>query len=159
MSGRPRIKVYEYDFKGRYLGYYESMAEARKNHYPSDIAIRPMFLKKELGVEYQITPNDTILFKQRVYRDDVVYIVKIENSKLCNICAYKDEPVEMLNIKNEVIAVFPNCNVATIILPDLSHKIYHDINHKRVKRHETYDFYFRKKLVKNGKEKKNFSDR
>jgi hypothetical protein len=149
MSGRAKIKVYEYNFEGKYLQSYDNIQEARKHYYPNDlIASRPMFLKKELGVEYHLTPKDTILFKERVHRDNVRFIIKIHNSEFCNLGVNTGPPVEMVSIKGEVLATFPNAYVAEVIFPDIAHKILRDTKTTKVKRYTNYDYYFRNKVTK-----------
>jgi len=143
MSGRPKIKVYEYDVEGHYLRDYDNINEVRRHYYPDDLGARPIFVKQELGFEYHITALDTILFKERPGRDIAKFIIKIHNSEYCNILN-TGLPIEMVSIKEEVLATFPNITTAAVILPGLSHKIYRDpLLKKRTKKFGRHDFYFR----------------
>ena len=139
MSGRPRHEIYEYSFEGKYLGNYSSIAEARRKFYPEDIGTRPMFVKRVLNHEYEITPENTILFKERVYRDDIVFLVKIVHCKYCNYNknVHSDKPVQVYNIKGELLAEFANITIAQLMMPHIpAGTVYSQVcTSKGVKRH------------------------
>lgn len=122
MSGRPKQKVYEYTHEGVYLRAYDSISEARQKNYPLDKAPRPMFLSNELGHECHIM-EDTILFKERVYRDDVAFICAILKSEFCNMNKSKPGKVQVFNIKGELLAEFENMNLAIKMMPHINQTV------------------------------------
>lgn len=144
-SGKSAITIYEYDLEGVYIRRYSSIAELRKKYYPDDNGNRPLFIKNIKGVDYEIFYN-TICFKQRVFRDDVVYYVKMINSKLCNLRNPKDDrPVEMFNIKGEKIAEFINSSAAFALVGEetLGSNFYTSLKRGNYsKKRFQKDFYF-----------------
>ena len=117
-AGRLPMKVFEYTLQGKYLKSYDSIADYRREHYSEDIGIRPLFINTVDGIEYNIT-EESIAFKQRVYRDTIVYYVKIINSKFCNFNSTNDRKVEVLNLKGEILGEFVNANVAKHVLENI----------------------------------------
>lgn len=124
MSGRPAQKIYEYNFSGEYLRSYNSIQEARQKYYSDDTGQRPIFVKKELGEEYHITFEDTILLKNRIGRDNIKYLLNVVQSEYYNLSTPEDRPIQVFNIMGELLAEFPSAYIATKMMPHLSHLIY-----------------------------------
>ena len=121
MSGRPPLKVYEYDSKGCFIRQHETLADARKYHYPNDKGLRPLFGGKKnviFGFKVHITPSNTILIVGSPGKSKVYLMYRIYKSNLCNISEskFKDKPIVMYNLKDEVIAEFANVKIAKEIL-------------------------------------------
>ena len=60
MSGKPPIKIYEYDNKGCFIRQFETLADARKHHYSDDKGLRPLFAGKKsisFGFKIHVTPS------------------------------------------------------------------------------------------------------
>jgi len=151
--GRASKKVYEYDFEGKYLRKYESISEFRQKYYSEIKGKMPLFTKQIEGCQYQIT-HDTIAYTERVIREKTLFILKVHNSKLCNLSNTKQskQPVEMLNLKNEVIAEFASARVAELLLKYSFSKatIYSQLTgrvHEGTKGIMN-DYYFRYKQIK-----------
>jgi len=110
--GRERIKVYQYDHNGKYIRSYETIAEARDDHYADVNGVYPMFRD---NATYHLLPNNTILFKERTYRDQVVRTLR----RIANPLVIKNDkdikPFVVYNIDNEPIATFVNINTAVIL--------------------------------------------
>lgn len=116
MSGRLKQKVYEYDLKGKFIRDYESVNDYRKLYFPNDSinSKRPIFNYTELDIKYNIY-DDTIIFLTRPGRKTIQLIVAIDNSKYCN--TIKGKPVEVLNLKDEIVAEFANRDVLLKMMP------------------------------------------
>lgn len=154
MSGRPNQKVFEYTTEGVYIRSYESISEYREERYPDDIGKRPIFVHKIEGLDFHFTKDDTILLKERPGREKIVFIYKIWTSKLCNFNKSKEDgkPIQMFNLKNELIAEFASTKVAKVLLsPDISYNTL--MGHLRKRKGEktfalVSDYYFKYKEIK-----------
>jgi hypothetical protein len=118
MSGRIKQKVHEYDLTGKFIRSYESISDYRKLYYPTDSkdSKRPIFNHVEFNEKYNIYDH-TIIFLNRPGKKLIQLIVAVHNSKYCN--TVKSKPVEVLNLKNEVIAEFANRDVLLKLMPDV----------------------------------------
>lgn len=118
-AGRAPIKVYEYTMEGKYVGQYDCINDYRNKYYPEDTGKRPLFVNRVENIDYDLSPNNTIVFKQRVYRDHIKFYLKIINSLYCNFNKTDTRKVELYNLKGEVLAEFKNLNVAKHLLGHL----------------------------------------
>ena len=121
MPGLEKIKIYEYNKKGKFIQEFNSMAAFRASHYPT-ILSKPIFLKSYKGIKYQLTPNDTLAFQERPGREFTVLLYKITKSKYCNLnkSNIDGKPVQVLNLKQEVLAEFKSIVVASLLIPSIS---------------------------------------
>ena len=71
MSGRNKIAVYQYDRNGKFIEKYDSLAVVRGKYYGNYIGKFPIFGRIK---DYHLLPDGTILFKERIYRDNVITI-------------------------------------------------------------------------------------
>lgn len=126
MSGREKIKVYQYDREGKFLASYQSLAEVRATYYSEVKGKLPLFRNE---ADYHLLPDNSILFKTRTYRDDVVTMIH----RIENLLIFKKEdvrPVDVFNMDGEWIATFVNMKVAVILTGIPYHKIYCYLNRK-----------------------------
>jgi len=131
MSGRPKLKVYEYSHQGKYMGYYESISDVRKKYFSHIKGVASLFKKEELGHKYELL-EDSILFQERVYRDDVKYIMAILNSPFCNLPKSKEGIVQVFNYKKVLLAEFQSLNIASKMLPHIPKAtIVHQLNESK----------------------------
>ena len=146
MSGRKKQKVFRYTKDGIYLKTYDCINDFRKELYPEDIAPRPIFNHKVLGKDYHIARDDSMSFKSRTYRDDVKYLRAIVDSPYCKSID-KSKPIEVLNIKQEIIAEFKNLRLLTKLMPHISYAtINNQLNRNTVReRHSALGLIFRYK--------------
>lgn len=149
--GRPNKRVYEYDFDGNFIRKHESIAEFRRCLYTEDAGIRPIFVNKIKGYDFHITPQNTVAMTERIYRDNIVFFLRIYNSKLCraNTAINIKKPIQMFNLNNEVIAEFSSLTMAGLLLNDEFKigTIYNQLN-SRINSGTTSlvkDFYFQYK--------------
>ena len=117
MSGRLKQKVYEYSTLGKYIRDYESISEYRDIYFSQDIGKRPIFQHNELGIDYHIF-DEIIILKERPGREIIKLLYFIHNSKYCNTGV--DRPVQVFNLKNELIAEFKNTVLLLKLMPDLN---------------------------------------
>ena len=124
MSGREKIETYQYDRKGKYIAKYNSLAEVRSKYYPDIIGKYPIFARIK---NYHILPDDTILLKDRTYRDYVVRLFhRIENPLIFKESDIR--PVEVLNMDGDVIATFINPQAASILTGISDHNMWSFLN-------------------------------
>lgn len=120
MAGRAKKECYEYTNKGKFIRVWDCIAAAKKHHYPDDIGSRPLFTKPVCGFSFHITPSDTVIMLERVYRNNIKRFYKIYKSPLCNFNFSKnvDKPIQMFNLRGELLAEFASSAVAKTILSD-----------------------------------------
>lgn len=117
--GRPTKKIYEYDFNGNFLQKYESFAQFRLKYYPNDKGKRPIFVNSVEGYDFHVTAENTIAMTERIYRDNITFLLKLYNSELCIVNdRNNNKPIQMLNLKNEVIAEFSSTSMARLLLKE-----------------------------------------
>lgn len=118
--GRSQKQIYEYDLEGKLIKTYESQNEFRKFYFPEDKGVRPIFTKKIIGYEFRITPINTIAMSERPYRDNVRFLYRVYKSELCNFknTLQSNKPIQMFNLKNELIAEFKSLSVAKYLLKE-----------------------------------------
>lgn len=122
MSGRKPIEVFVYDLQGKYICKFENMTMFRNVYYPADEFKRPLFRKKELGVNYEIVQEaDVIAYQERVNRDITRQLMAIVNSEYCKDEDYADNkrPIQVFNLKNELIAEFKTVRLLTKMMPHI----------------------------------------
>lgn len=143
--GRPKKEIFEYDFKGKYLRKWEAENDFRKNYYTEDIGKRPLFVDNVKGVDYHITHNNTIALTERPGREFIKLIIKIHNSDLCNFKNNEGskKPVQMFNLKDELLAEFSSLRVAEYLLKIPVGTIRAQLNRKTKKTKSLVgDYYF-----------------
>jgi hypothetical protein len=132
--GRVPIGIRVYNNKGTFIEKFESMSAFRKQYFPEDVGIRPIFTKKrtifsnykgkEIALKYGVINNEYYVFTETIYRDDVRHLHAVENSPFCVNSKSSDKIVEIYNINNEKIGEVISQNILTKLLPNVSqHKI------------------------------------
>lgn len=126
MSGREKIKVFQYNRVGRFIRSYQSISEVRDLYYPDTVGKYPMFVKNE---EYHLLPDDTIVVKHRIYRDDVVKMFYRMDNPL--IFTENDiDPIDVFNMDGDLIATFINPRTASILTGFSDASIYSSLNRR-----------------------------
>lgn len=112
MAGRAPIKVYKYDLSGKYLETYDNIADFRRQHFPNDVGVRPMFTKQVRNTKYMII-GDTIALLERPGREMIKFIIAVHNSDFCKASDNTDtRAVEVYNLLGEKIAEVKNKRLA-----------------------------------------------
>jgi len=147
MSGRAPHKVYEYDFEGNYLQSYANIQLVRVKYYSEDQGSRPIFVKQEMGEDYHITFNNTILIKNRIGRENIVFLLRRIQSQYSYLSEWEDRPVEVYNIRGELLAEFPNALTASRLMPQISYNLImkHLRSPRRARYHKSLDLTFKYK--------------
>lgn len=149
MAGRKPHKVFVYDEEGTYICMFDSMSDFRKVYYPKDMSSRPLFLHEELGSQYHYMEDlQLIAFNSRVYRDTIKKIIAIHNSEYCKKEDHESgkKPVEVYNLKNELIAEFKNARLAVKLMPHITaNTIYRQLAGPKVKTLNEAGLFFKYK--------------
>lgn len=143
--GRPNKFVFEYDFNGKYLRKWNSESDFRKHYYTDDLGKRPLFKESIRGIYYHITHNDTIALIERPGRDFILFMLRVHNSLLCNFNnnEYSSRPIQMFNLKDELLAEFSNFRIAEYLLNIPRGTIYSQLQRGSKKtKGLTSDYYF-----------------
>jgi hypothetical protein len=120
MSGRQKIKVHLYDDNGAYLRSFETIEDFRESYYPNDIGKRPIFTHSEFGMDYHYIKNlNLIALKERPGREMIRKIVAIHRSPYCRKQDLVANPIELINLRGDVIAEFKTQNLLLKLMPEL----------------------------------------
>lgn len=127
MSGRLKQSLFVYNLDGTFREAFISKQDFRNHYFPTDKGPRPILCNyerlktKRLNNEviHYSVHNDFIIFDQRVYRNDIILLLEIHFSEFCKK-SDKEEEIEVLNIKHEVIATVKNFRLLTKLFPHIS---------------------------------------
>lgn len=120
MAGRERIAVYEYNKDGSYIRKFDCISDYKEVHFP-DIPTKPTFWRTYKGYRYQIT-GETIALDGRPGREFIILLYKISQSKFCNLnrSSGDSKPVEVVNLKGEVLAEYKTARIAALMNPQIN---------------------------------------
>lgn len=134
MSGREKIMVYSYNFKGADARIYGSQSDFRDFMYPVMKGKKPIFTHKTLGLDYGIH-KDRIVFKSPVGKQKAVQCYNIHISPFVKKEDKIDaRPVQILNLEGEVIAEFKTLRLLVKLTGLPEGTISHQLNNTREKR-------------------------
>ncbi len=105
MSGRPRLKLYQYDEKGAFIRAYETQMEVFNKYY--DGKKGELFL----GKDFRELPDGTYICTYQIGRK-LVKEIKIDKNIFCSK-RIDDKPVSVYNLRGEKIATFANIRACT----------------------------------------------
>jgi|GEM_PF-6041379 hypothetical protein len=122
MAGREKIKCYQYDSNGKYLGKYNSVSELRRKYFNKHKGKTPLFISKN----YHVLPDNTVATLERLGRDEVKRIFKIHHNPLLKKynTKYNATPIEIYDILGNKIAEFKNKSCAEELLKFSKSQIY-----------------------------------
>lgn len=116
--GRPKIKVYVYDSSDcSYIRTFDTISDFRNHYWPNDIGKRPVFQKKELGCDYEIIEDVSIIaLTCRPGREAIRLILNIDSSEYCKAQDRFDNiPVQVFNLRGDLIAEFASQRLAGLL--------------------------------------------
>jgi len=152
MTGRKPHKVYVYDDQGTYICMFNNMVEFRKVYYPKDgIYKRPLFVHEELNFKYHYMKDlELIAVTDRsIGRDTLKRIIAIHDSEYCKKEDSNPDtkPVQVFNLKNELIAEFKTARLLTKLMPHINQATLskHINNTKPIKTYNDLGLFFRYK--------------
>lgn len=111
-----------YNGKGAYIQSFESIASFRKEYFPNDIGKRPILVYKEFDIEYYYNREfDYIIMSARPGREKIKQIIAVHNSEFCKKQDANDQkPVQVLNLRGEVIAEFKSQRLLSKLVPNMT---------------------------------------
>lgn len=127
MSGRPKIKVYEYQQDGKFVETYECMNDARRKYWPADKGQRPLFKNGNYTYDFVKLPNGNVLVQNRVGRDNIKVMIKRANSPWIDE-SHDNKYIQVLNMDKKVIATFKNIRIASTMTNISQATIHHSLN-------------------------------
>lgn len=115
MSGRAKVKIYEYNKLGKLIRIYNTIQEVFDEYYEGKK--RPLFFeRKSKDGRYSETPADTIISKERLGRDFIRKEMRINKSKyVVKSVLEKKQPISAYNLLGEKIATFRSILIASIL--------------------------------------------
>lgn len=114
MSGRPPIKVHQYDEKGKFIQSWKCINDVREKYYEDKAW--PMFRGIVVSKLHEL-PDGTFLCKSRLGRYGVRFeVARLRNDLLTYGLKGLDEPIEILNIDGRIIGEFKNVYLASRIM-------------------------------------------
>lgn len=108
MSGRDKIKVFQYDKEGKYLKTFESLAEIQKLYFKGK---QPLFVYEEI----MLLSDNTYICKERIGRDKLLQYLKRKENKLL-VKERENKPIIVYNWDKIQIAEFYNIRIAAELL-------------------------------------------
>lgn len=151
MAGRQPRKVYVYEDNGTYVCMFDNMVDFRKVYYPEDgIFKRPLFVHEELNFKYHYMKDlELIAVTDRsIGRDTIKRIIAIHDSEYCKKedSNPQSKPVQVFNLKNELIAEFKTARLLTKLMPHIHQStLSRHLNNQPVKTHNELGLYFKYK--------------
>lgn len=106
MSGRPKLKVHEYDLSGKFIKTFLSQADFRAEYYDTDLGKRPLFQEQDFIILF-----DRVFTCDKIGRKAVQYIVK-RNGNVFLSLGNSPREIECLNMDNVIIASFASIKIA-----------------------------------------------
>ena len=108
MSGRPKVKVYQYNNIGEYMREYETMSEVFNKYFDGK--------KGDLfhGKEYRELPDGTFVSYYRIGREGLRQQRRIDENKYCFDQA-THKPFSIYNLKGEKISSFKSVYHASLL--------------------------------------------
>lgn len=110
MAGRPKVKMYEYDVKGKFVQEYETQTDVFEKYYEGKK--RPLVRE---GKEYGLLPNGHYICEKRIGRNRIEQLQRIENSKYVPHRKEKLGKIACYNLKGQKIAVFRSLHIASVL--------------------------------------------
>ena len=106
------------------------------------------FQRKINNTYFQIVENNQIAFLERVYRDDIVFLLAIFNSEYCKAeDAVGSRQIECYNLEGNLIATFKNQRLLIKLMPHIpaSTIVNQLLYSKGIKRFNKYGLTFKYK--------------
>ena len=135
--GRPKQKVYVYDFDCKYIRTFDCVNDFRKHYWPMDIGKRPLFLKEEEGCQYEVIEEaEIIALKTRPGREKIRLILAIDSSEYCKAQDLNEDckPVQVFNLRGDLIAEFATQRLACLLSGVNSIRISNQLNRGIIKK-------------------------
>jgi hypothetical protein len=142
--GKNPIRLFHYDENLKFIKKYESCNEFRKEYFPNDIGIRPLFPKgsKRTKYKYQKLHDGTYISTYRIGREKIKYFERIINSPFCFNKSPNSKMIGIYNLLDEEIAVVKGIHIASLLTGKSISTIFASVNNEnRTQCHEIYFKY------------------
>jgi hypothetical protein len=150
MAGKKPKRVYVYDKEGGYICMFNTLVEFRSVYYPNDVFKRPIFNHEELGYKYSYMEDLELiaLTSRSAGRELIKRIVAIHESEYCKKSDNdpNEKPVQVFNLKQELIAEFKTMRLMTKLLPHINQStISRHLKNKNIKMINESGLFFKYK--------------
>lgn len=108
-------KVYEYNSEGRLIQEYKSVSECILKNFNRPVGSGVFKLKAD-GTEYGYTPQGNIVVRTKLDKSRVKFVFALHNSEYCSDYMSRTEPIQIFNLKGELLVEVRNLAVARKIL-------------------------------------------
>ena len=153
MSGKKPIKIYQYEGTGKCVRNYASLADCRAVLWPDIKGKKPILVLERLGLRYSRTPTGGYVFEQRVPRDVVQHIKRIENSIYCNkVITAREKVIQVYNLEGTLLLEARNINVLVKMTGVDEVTVLNQLARKGPMRSKSSGFFYKYKEQQNGSE-------
>ena len=112
MSGRPQIKVFEYDEKGTHIQTFKNMSLCREHHFPEIKGKIPILRFKRMDIEYGKTIEGNYIVKERLGRAKARILARIDQSIYCtDLIIKRNRPIQVFNLEGILLFEARNLNI------------------------------------------------
>lgn len=112
MSGRPQIKVFEYDEKGTHIQTFKNMSLCREHHFPEIKGKIPILRFKRMDIEYGKTIEGNYIVKERLGRAKARILARIDQSIYCtDLIIKRNRPIQVFNLEGVLLFEARNLNI------------------------------------------------
>ena len=112
MSGRPQIKVFEYDEKGTHIQTFKNMSLCREHHFPEIKGKMPILRFKRMDIEYGKTIEGNYIVKERLGRSKARTLARIDQSIYCtDLIIKRNRPIQVFNLEGILLLEARNLNI------------------------------------------------
>ena len=111
MSGRPKIKVFEYDAQGTHIKTFKDMSLCRQQHFSEIKGKIPILRFKRMDIDYGKTPEGTYIVKERLGRSKIRLLARLDQSIYCtDLIIKRNKPIQVFNLEGVLLLEARNLN-------------------------------------------------
>ena len=112
MSGRPKIKVFEYDAQGTHIKTFKDMSLCRQQHFSEIKGKIPILRFKRMDIDYGKTPEGTYIVKERLGRSKIRLLARLDQSIYCtDLIIKRNKPIQVFNLEGVLLFEARNLNI------------------------------------------------
>jgi hypothetical protein len=153
MPGKKPIKVYQYEDTGKYVRNFASLSDCRAVLWPEIKGKKPILVLERLGLRYSKTPTGGYVFEQRVPRDTIQHIRRIENSIYCSkVITDREKIIQVFNLEGTLLLEARNINVLVKMTGVDDVTVLNQLAGKGPMKSKSSGFFYKYKEQQNGSE-------
>ena len=112
MSGKPEIKIFEYDENGTHIETFKNMTKCREKHFSELKGKMPILRFKRLDIEYGLTPEGNYLVKERLGKKRARLLARLDQSIYCtDLIIKRNNPIKVFNLEGVFLMEARNLNI------------------------------------------------